>query len=235
MIEIPILNSIDVGATEPANISLDRSQSDSHPESTLFRTAQVDLKIFDKTEPSEEQTVKPSEKEEKNQDDGEDDGIGGVGVTTMAVAGVAAAVGVAVAAGGGGGGEDSASPLLSAAPVGQANLTGAWTGTWTDSSGKNNGSISLNLTQTQGSNSVSGSTTITGTNCTLDGTVSGTISGDSFQANITGSGAASLTASLSLIPTPTSMNGMLEIASGACAVVSGPFSTSITGGITIKW
>ena len=68
--------------------------------------------------------------------DDDDDGVGVVGVTTMAVAGVAAAVGVAVAAGGGGGGgEDSASPMPSAEPLGQANLTGAWTGTWTDSSG----------------------------------------------------------------------------------------------------
>jgi tetratricopeptide (TPR) repeat protein len=168
-------------------------------------------------------------------DDGEDDGIGGLGVTTIAVAGVAAAVGVAMAAGGGGGGEDSASPLPSAEPLGQANLTGAWTGTWTDSSGNDNGSISLNLTQAQGSNSVSGSATITGTNCALDGAVSGTISGDSFQANITGSGAASFTASYTPIPTPTSMNGFLEVTSGACALISGPFTTSITGGITIKW
>ena len=122
-----------------------------------------------------------------------------------------------------------------AEPVGQANLTGTWTGTWTDTSGKNNGGISLHLTQAKGSNSVSGSATITGPNCALDGTVSGTISGDKFQANITGSGAASFTASYSPSPTPTSMDGLLEVTSGACAVVSGPFSTSITGGITIKW
>jgi len=168
-------------------------------------------------------------------DHGDDDGIGIGWGTTMAVAGVAAAVGIAVAAGGGGGGGDSASPLPSAEPVGQANLTGAWTGTWNDSNGNNNGSISLNLTQAQGSDSVSGSATITGTSCTMDGTVSGTVSGDSFQANITGSGAASFTASYSPTSTPNSMNGILEVTSGACAVVSGPFSTSITGGITIRW
>ena len=164
-------------------------------------------------------------------DHGDDDGTGIGWGTTMAAAGAAVAVGIAVAAGGGGGG-DSASPLPSAEPVGQANLTGAWTGTWTDSSGNDNGSISLNLTQAQGSDSVSGSATITGTSCTMDGTVSGTISGDSFQANITGSGAASFTASF---PTSTSMSGILEITSGPCAVVSGHFSASITGGISIKW
>ena len=164
-------------------------------------------------------------------DHGDDDGTGIGWGTTMAAAGAAVAVGIAVAAGGGGGG-DSASPLPSAEPVAQANLTGDWTGTWTDSSGNDNGSISLNLTQAQGSDSVSGSATITGTSCTMDGTVSGTISGDSFQANITGSGAASFTASF---PTSTSMSGILEITSGPCAVVSGHFSASITGGISIKW
>ena len=160
----------------------------------------------------------------------DDDGMGLLGIAAIAGVGVAAAVGIAAAAGGGGGG-DSASPE----PTVQANLTGDWTGTWTDSSGNDTGNISLNLTQAQGSDSVSGSATITGTNCTLDGTVSGTVSGDKFQANITGSGAASFTASYTLSPTPTAMNGILEVTSGACAVVSGPFSASVTGGITIKW
>jgi hypothetical protein len=166
-------------------------------------------------------------------DHGDDDGTGIGWGTTMAAAGAAVAVGIAVAAGGGGGGGDSASPLASAEPVAQANLTGDWTGTWTDSSGKDNGSISLNLTQAQGLDSVSGSATITGTSCTMDGTVSGTISGDSFQANITGSGAASFTASF---PTSTSMSGILEVTSGPCAVVSGHFSANITtGNATVSW
>jgi tetratricopeptide (TPR) repeat protein len=166
-------------------------------------------------------------------DHGDDHGTGIGWGTTMAAAGAAVAVGIAVAAGGGGGGGDSSSTLPSTAPIGQPNLTGAWTGTWTDSSGNDNGSISLDLTQAQGSDSVGGSATITGTNCTMAGTVSGTISGNSFQANITGSGAASFTASF---PTSTSMSGILEVTSGPCAVVSGHFSANITtGNATVSW
>jgi hypothetical protein len=162
-------------------------------------------------------------------DHGDDDGTGIGWGTTMAAAGAAIAAGIAVAAGGGGGGGDSASPLPSTAPIGQPNLTGAWTGDWTDSN-NNKGSISLNLTQTQGSNSVSGSATITGNNCTFDGAVSGTISGDNFQANITGSG--SLTAKY----TSTSMNGTLEVTSSNCSIESGSFLTNITtGNATVSW
>ena len=65
MVEFPIFNSIDVGAAEPANKSKGQSKSDSQSAITLFRTAQVNLEIFEKTAPLDEQTVKLSDKEEK--------------------------------------------------------------------------------------------------------------------------------------------------------------------------
>ena len=64
MVEIPILNAIDVRPAEPATNSERKSQSNSHPVITPFRTAQVNLEMFEKTAPPDEQTVKPSD--EKN-------------------------------------------------------------------------------------------------------------------------------------------------------------------------
>jgi tetratricopeptide (TPR) repeat protein len=163
-------------------------------------------------------------------DHGDDDGTGVGWGTTMAAAGVAAAVGIAVAAGGGGGGgDDGSSP--SSSPPPPLNLTGAWVGTWNDSSGTNSGSISLNLTQAQVSDTVNGTARVAGTNCTVDGTLSGTVSGNNFEAIIEGSG----TASFNVNATSTSMNGTLEFTSGGCAGVIGNFTSSITGDITIKW
>jgi tetratricopeptide (TPR) repeat protein len=63
MIGYPISNVIDVGATEPANISMEQSRFSSHPTSTSFRTAQVFPEMFEKTPPPAEETVKLSEKE----------------------------------------------------------------------------------------------------------------------------------------------------------------------------
>ena len=154
-------------------------------------------------------------------------GVGVVGVTT-GIIGAAVAGGVAVAAGGGGGDEGGSSPPPT------LNLTGAWVGNWTSSSGTN-GNISLNLTQAQGTTAVNGSATVTGTNCTFDGTVSGTVSGNNFQATITGSGAASFTAVCTPNDSPTSMNGTLEVTSGPCTPETGNFATSITGSATIHW
>jgi len=65
MVGYPISNSIDVGASEPANISMERFQLPSHPTSTSFRTAQVFPEMFEKTPPPAEETVKLSEKEKK--------------------------------------------------------------------------------------------------------------------------------------------------------------------------
>ncbi|MEA1946563.1 MAG: hypothetical protein U9N83_04585, partial [Thermodesulfobacteriota bacterium] len=65
MVGFPISNSIDVGATEPANISMERFQLPSYPISRSFRTAQVFLEMFEKTPPPAEETVKLSKKEKK--------------------------------------------------------------------------------------------------------------------------------------------------------------------------
>ncbi|MCJ7687205.1 MAG: tetratricopeptide repeat protein, partial [Desulfobacteraceae bacterium] len=65
MVGFPISNSIDVGATEPANISMERFQLPSHPTNTSFRTAQVFPEMFEKTPPPAEETVKLSEKGKK--------------------------------------------------------------------------------------------------------------------------------------------------------------------------
>ena len=51
MVEIPILNAIDVRAAEPATNSEGKSLSDSPPVITPFRTAQVNLEMFEKTAP----------------------------------------------------------------------------------------------------------------------------------------------------------------------------------------
>ena len=152
-------------------------------------------------------------------------GVGVVGITTGIIVGAAAVGGVAAAAGGGGG-DDSSSP-----PPPPLNLTGAWVGTWNESNGPNSGSISLNLTQAIGSDTVSGTARVTGTNCTFDGTLSGTVSGNNFEAIIEGSAAASFNANA----TSTSMNGTLEFTSGDCAGVTGNFTSSITGSGTISW
>ena len=65
MVEFPIFNPIDAGAVEPANKSKGQSQSESQSAITLFRTAQVNLEMFEKTAPPDEQTVKLSDTEEK--------------------------------------------------------------------------------------------------------------------------------------------------------------------------
>ena len=66
MVGSPISNSIDIGATEPANISMDRSQLPSHPTSSPFRTAQVQvLDTLEKITPSDEETLNLSKKEKK--------------------------------------------------------------------------------------------------------------------------------------------------------------------------
>lgn len=116
-------------------------------------------------------------------------------------------------------------------PACPRNLTGAWVGTWTDSSG-NVGKISLDLTQAGASTSVTGTAEISGAGCVLSGSLSGSVSGDHFQADITsGSGLASFEADC----TDTAMAGTLDITSGSCAGHSGDFSTSITGSATIRW
>jgi tetratricopeptide (TPR) repeat protein len=156
-------------------------------------------------------------------------GVGAVGVTTAVVAGAAAVGGVAAAVGGGGDG-DSPPP-----PPTPPNLTGAWVGPWTASSGtsSNSGEISLNLSQANGSDKVSGSASITGTGCTLNnGTLDGTATGNIFNATIT---AGSDTASFNANVTSSSMNGTLQFASGSCEGDNGNFSTSITGSATISW
>jgi tetratricopeptide (TPR) repeat protein len=160
---------------------------------------------------------------------GDGDGVGVVGVTTIAGAGVAAAIGVVLAAGGGGG-EDSASPQLSAEPLNELNLTGDWAGTWSDSSGTDNGNISLSLTQTN--NTVNGNASITGSECISTGTISGNVAGNTLESVIqTGTDTASFNANC----TSTSMNGTLEVTSGPCIGNTGTVSTSLTGGIFIKW
>ncbi len=64
MVGFPISNSIDVGAAEPANISMDRSQMPDQPEITPFRTAQVYfLEMLEKTPPTDDEAVKLSKKE----------------------------------------------------------------------------------------------------------------------------------------------------------------------------
>jgi len=66
MVGSSVFNSIDIGATEPANISMDRTQLPSHPTSSPFRTAQVHiLDTLEKTTPSDEETLKLSKKEKK--------------------------------------------------------------------------------------------------------------------------------------------------------------------------
>ena len=66
MVGSPISNSIDIGATEPANISMDRSQLPSHPTSSPFRTAQVKiLDTLEETTPQDEKTLNLSKKEKK--------------------------------------------------------------------------------------------------------------------------------------------------------------------------
>ena len=150
-------------------------------------------------------------------------GVGIVGVTTAVVVGAAAVTGAAVAVGGSSGDDSTVPPP----PL---NLTGAWIGTWTSSSA-GNGSISLDLTQAEGSTSVTGSATITGTECTLNGAVSGTVNGNNFNANIAGTGTASFNADV----TPSSMSGTLDVTSTTCTVEAGNFSSSITGSATINW
>jgi tetratricopeptide (TPR) repeat protein len=150
-------------------------------------------------------------------------GVGVVGITTAVIVGAAAVTGAAVAVGGSSGDDSTAPPP----PL---NLTGTWIGTWSGPSA-GNGSISLDLTQAEGSTSVSGLAAVTGTDCTFDGAVSGTVSGNNFQANIAGPGAASFNATV----TSTSMNGILEVASATCTVETGSFSTSLTGSATINW
>jgi len=156
-------------------------------------------------------------------------GLGIFGGTTIAVAGAAAAIGVAMAAGGGGGGDDS-SPSPSAGQPSVLNLTGDWSGTWSDPTGTGGGNISLSLIQTN--NSVTGNVSITGSKCISTGTLSGTVVGNTLESVIqTGTDTASFNANC----TSTSMNGTLEVTSGSCTGDTGTVSTSITGGITIKW
>jgi tetratricopeptide (TPR) repeat protein len=144
-------------------------------------------------------------------------GIGIVGLTTLAIAGVAS---VAVAASGGGGGGGGGDPA-------ELNLTGNWVGTWTGSTGN----ISLTLNQTN--TSVTGNVSITGSECISTGSLSGTVIGNTLDSVIT---SGEVRASLRAINcTSTSINGTLEITSGSCAGDIENFSISKTGSAIIRW
>ncbi len=159
---------------------------------------------------------------------GDDDGMGVVGVTTAVIVG-AAVIGGTAAAIGSGGGDDSSGPSP-ALQSSELNLTGDWGGTWSDSSGTDSGNISLSLIQTN--TSVTGNVFITGSKCISTGTLSGTVVGNTLESVVqTGTDTASFNANC----TSTSMNGTLEVTSGPCTGDAGTVSTSITGGITIKW
>jgi tetratricopeptide (TPR) repeat protein len=157
----------------------------------------------------------------------DDDGVGFLGITTAVVAGAAAVVGLAAA--GGGGGDDN-SPARSAEPLSEQNLTGDWVGTWSDSSGTNNGNISLNLEQN--SPSVTGTVSVTGSNCISTGSLSGTLTGNNLVSVIqTGSNTVSLNANLF----STSLNGTLEFTSGNCARTLWNFTASKPVSAIIRW
>jgi len=159
---------------------------------------------------------------------GDNDGKGVVGITTAVIVGAAAVGGLAAGIGGGGGGDSSPSP--SGGQSSELSLTGDWAGIWSDSSGTESGNISLSLIQTN--TSVTGNVSITGSKCISTGTLSGTVAGNALESVIqTGKDTASFNANC----TSTSMNGTMEVTSGPCTGDTGTVSTSITGGITIKW
>ena len=125
---------------------------------------------------------------------------------------------------------DESRPSPSAGQPSVLNLTGDWVGTWSDSSETGSGNISLSLIQNN--TSVTGNVSITGSKCISTGTLSGTVVGNTLESVIqTGTDTASFNANC----TSTSMNGTLEVTSGPCTGDIGTVSTSITGGITIKW
>jgi tetratricopeptide (TPR) repeat protein len=154
-------------------------------------------------------------------------GVGVVGITTAVIVGAAAVTGAAVAVGGSSGDDSTAPPP----PL---NLTGTWIGTWT-SSIAGNGSISLDLTQAEGSTSVTGSVSITGSECISTGTLSGSVTGDTLVSSIVGSETADFTATANSISSPTSLNGTLQVTSGDCAGDIGTVLTNLTGSATINW
>jgi len=145
----------------------------------------------------------------------------GIGTTTTIAVGAVVVAGGAVAINPGDGDGN-----------GEVNLTGDWSGTWSDSEGS--GEISLTLDQDN--TLVSGTVTITGSLCISagTGTVSGTIAGSDVELFIV-SGTDTATFNATCITPYTSMNGTLEITSGSCAGESGPFSIFLVGSAVIVW
>lgn len=65
------------------------------------------------------------------------------------------------------------------------NITGTWTGTFSNSAGSDSGTITLNLTQIVDSLTVTGIAIILDSDCLTNGSVSGTVNGFKTTLNVT--------------------------------------------------
>jgi hypothetical protein len=157
-----------------------------------------------------------------------------VGITpvTGVVAGVAVVGGgAALAGGGGGGGGDGTSEP---APAESANLTGDWSGTWTNADG-DSGQAIFSLTQTD--TSVTGTVSVTGDDCLTTGSVTGTISGNSANLSIQ-SGAESVTLNATADTSANTLSGDWNYAASSlgCEGETGNFTADLTtGSAEIRW
>jgi hypothetical protein len=157
-----------------------------------------------------------------------------VGITpvTGVVAGVAVVGGGAALAGGGGGG--SSDPPPPDPPPTDADLTGDWSGTWTNAGG-DSGLATFSLTQTD--TAITGTVSVTGDDCLTTGNVSGTISGNSATLTIQ-SGAESVTLIATADTSTNTLTGDWNYAASSlgCEGETGNFTADLTtGSAEIRW
>jgi hypothetical protein len=147
---------------------------------------------------------------------------------TGVVAGVAVVGGGAALAGGGGGGgggdgdEDE-----------QADLTGDWSGTWTNADG-DSGQAIFSLTQTD--TSITGTVSVTGDDCLTTGSVTGNISGENVNLSIQ-SGAETVTLDATADTSAKTLSGDWNYAASSlgCEGETGSFRADLTGSADISW
>jgi hypothetical protein len=156
-----------------------------------------------------------------------------VGITpvTGVVAGVAVVGGAALAGGGGGGSSDPPPPDP---PPTDADLTGDWSGTWTNAGG-DSGLATFSLTQTD--TAITGTVSVTGDDCLTTGNVSGTISGNSATLTIQ-SGAESVTLIATADTSTNTLTGDWNYAASSlgCEGETGNFTADLTtGSAEIRW
>jgi len=125
--------------------------------------------------------------------------------------------------GGGGGGGGSSSAAAS------VNVSGSWSGTWTNTTNQSNGDISFaSLIQT--GSTVAGQVSITGSSCASSGNLTGTVSSDNFTGSITFEN-QTITFNGTIIT--NQLNGTFTIVSGTagCNTGSGTISLTLQGGV----